>query len=58
VLAMLSAGASMVQIYTSLIYHGPGVVREILSGLVHFMDRSGCRSLGEAATAFSERRAA
>jgi dihydroorotate dehydrogenase len=29
----LDAGASLVQIYTGLIYHGPGLVREILDGL-------------------------
>jgi dihydroorotate dehydrogenase len=29
----LEAGASLVQMYTGLVYHGPGLVREILEGL-------------------------
>ena len=32
--AMLDAGASLVQIYTGLIYQGPGLVKQILRGLV------------------------
>jgi len=31
--AMLDAGAVLVQVYTGLIYQGPGLVRQILSGL-------------------------
>jgi dihydroorotate dehydrogenase len=31
--AMLDAGASLVQIYTGLIYQGPGLVRQIVTGL-------------------------
>jgi dihydroorotate dehydrogenase len=31
--AKLDAGAALVQVYTGLIYSGPGLVREILSGL-------------------------
>jgi dihydroorotate dehydrogenase len=57
-LAMLAAGASMVQIYTTLIYRGPGVVREILRGVIDFMDRCGCSSLREAAEAYSAGRKA
>jgi dihydroorotate dehydrogenase len=57
-LAMLGAGASMVQIYTSLIYQGPAVVRQILTGLVEFMDTHGCSSLRDAAGVFLERKAA
>jgi dihydroorotate dehydrogenase len=30
----LDAGATLVQVYTGMIYRGPGVVKEILSGLV------------------------
>ncbi len=32
----ISAGASIVQIYTSFIYQGPQLVREIAQGLAHF----------------------
>jgi dihydroorotate dehydrogenase len=31
--AMLGAGASLIQLYTGLVYQGPGVVKEILMGL-------------------------
>ncbi len=31
--AMLDAGATLVQVYTGLIYQGPGLVKQILSGL-------------------------
>lgn len=31
--AMLDAGATLVQVYTGLIYRGPGLVKQILSGL-------------------------
>lgn len=31
--AMLDAGATLVQLYTGLIYQGPGLVKEIISGL-------------------------
>ena len=29
----ITAGASLVQIYTALVYRGPGVVKEIVRGL-------------------------
>ncbi|MGD0643014.1 MAG: dihydroorotate dehydrogenase (quinone), partial [Roseiarcus sp.] len=32
-LAKIEAGASLVQIYTGMIYRGPGVIDEILDGL-------------------------
>lgn len=32
--AMLDAGASLIQVYTGLIYQGPGLVKQILKGLV------------------------
>ena len=37
----ITAGASLVQIYTSLIYRGPGVVKEIVAGLRERMKRHG-----------------
>lgn len=51
-LAMLCAGASMVQIYTGLIYEGPGIVRAINRYLVEFMESRGCRNLRDAASAW------
>jgi len=44
----LLAGAEMVQIYSSLIYNGPGVVREIVNGLAKRVEASGAASLQEA----------
>jgi dihydroorotate dehydrogenase (fumarate)/dihydroorotate dehydrogenase len=41
-------GASLVQLYTALVYQGPGVVREIKRGLVRLLERDGFRGIGEA----------
>jgi dihydroorotate dehydrogenase len=53
-LAMLCAGASLVQIYTGLIYEGPGLVRAINRYLVEFMESRGCKNLQEAAIAWRD----
>jgi dihydroorotate dehydrogenase len=53
-LAMLAAGASLVQIYTGLIYGGPGLIKRILTDLSLFMDRTHCSSLSDAAQAWRE----
>ncbi len=39
-LAKLAAGANLVQIYTGLIYRGPGFVRQLLGGLLQARERS------------------
>jgi dihydroorotate dehydrogenase len=57
VLAMLGAGASMVQVYTAVVYEGPGLVHALNRGLVSFMDKGGYRSLREAGGAWAEQRA-
>ncbi|KAB8139878.1 quinone-dependent dihydroorotate dehydrogenase [Chloroflexia bacterium SDU3-3] len=44
----LRAGASMLQIYTVMVYEGPGVVRTLKQGLADLLRRDGFRSLGEA----------
>ncbi len=44
----ITAGASLVQLYTGLVYEGPGVVREIVTGLQARLDADGFRSLREA----------
>jgi dihydroorotate dehydrogenase (fumarate)/dihydroorotate dehydrogenase len=41
-------GASLVQIYTALIYEGPGVVKRINRALVHLLHRDGFKSIQEA----------
>jgi dihydroorotate dehydrogenase len=46
-LAKIEAGASLVQIYTGLIYRGPGVVGEILRGLGQEVARRGVAAIGD-----------
>ncbi|NKB71590.1 MAG: quinone-dependent dihydroorotate dehydrogenase [Candidatus Latescibacteria bacterium] len=41
-------GASLVQLYTGLVYEGPGLVRRINQGLVDLLDRDGLGSVEEA----------
>lgn len=47
VIDFLCAGASLVQLYTALIYRGPGVVAEIKSGLSRYLAREGLKSIAE-----------
>lgn len=56
VLAMLGAGASMVQVYTSVVYEGPRLVKTLNAGLLSFMDQGGYRSLKEAGEAWNDQR--
>ncbi len=44
----LRAGASLVQLYTALVYRGPGVVRRINEELLELLERDGLASVGEA----------
>ena len=44
----IKAGASAVQIYTALIYEGPGLVRKVKAELVNLLDRDGYKSVSEA----------
>ena len=44
----ITAGASLVQIYTSLIYRGPGVVKEIVTGLQERLRQNGFQRLEQA----------
>lgn len=44
----IRAGASLVELYTALIYEGPGVVEKIKAGLADLLRRAGFRSIGEA----------
>ncbi len=46
--ARIRAGASLVQLYTALVYEGPGVVRAITRGLAERLDRDGFASVTEA----------
>jgi dihydroorotate dehydrogenase len=44
----ITAGASLVQVYTGWIYEGPGMVRRILEGLLQRLDDRGLTSLSQA----------
>jgi dihydroorotate dehydrogenase len=40
-------GASLVQLYTALVYRGPGIVKEILGGLRTRLERDGARRVAD-----------
>ena len=44
----ITAGASLVQIYTGLVYEGPGIARSIVVGLLALMEQFGVHRLTEA----------
>ena len=44
----IRAGASLVELYTGLIYEGPGIADEIKRGLVALLRREGFRSISDA----------
>ncbi|PZD95972.1 dihydroorotate dehydrogenase (quinone) [Paenibacillus sambharensis] len=44
----IRAGASLVEIYTALIYKGPGVLRELTDGLLKLLQRDGFRHIQDA----------
>ncbi|MCL4157051.1 UNVERIFIED_CONTAM: hypothetical protein GTU68_060527, partial [Idotea baltica] len=44
----IKAGASLVQIYSALVYHGPGLVKEINSDLGMLLKKDGCNNIAEA----------
>ena len=46
--ARIRAGASLVQLYSAMVYHGPGVARTITRGLERLMRRDGFASIAEA----------
>jgi dihydroorotate dehydrogenase (fumarate)/dihydroorotate dehydrogenase len=46
----LRLGATAVQLYTGLVYHGPGLVKEILAGLLALLDRDGIASIRDIST--------
>jgi dihydroorotate dehydrogenase len=46
--AKITAGASLIQVYTGWIYSGPVMVKEILSGLSQRLDRTGLASISDA----------
>jgi dihydroorotate dehydrogenase len=44
----IRSGATLLQVYTALIYEGPGVVRRIVHGLADLLARDGFASIGDA----------
>jgi dihydroorotate dehydrogenase len=44
----ITAGASLLQIYTGLVYEGPGITKKIVTGLHSRLDIAGMKSLQEA----------
>lgn len=47
VLGMLQDGAALVQLYTALVYRGPGLVKQILGDLLKFMEKEGIKHISE-----------
>jgi dihydroorotate dehydrogenase (fumarate)/dihydroorotate dehydrogenase len=41
-------GASLVQLYTAIVYQGPGLVKKLNVGLSRLLERDGFRNIGEA----------
>ena len=46
--ARIRAGASLVQLYSAMVYEGPGIARRIVAGLERLMQRDGFASIAEA----------
>lgn len=44
----IRAGASLVQVYTGLVYEGPSLVRQIKEGLIELLDRDGFVRISDA----------
>lgn len=44
----IRAGASLVQLYSALVFRGPGVVRDINTGLLQLLKRDGFTRIGQA----------
>ncbi|MFD2117282.1 quinone-dependent dihydroorotate dehydrogenase [Paenibacillus yanchengensis] len=44
----IRAGASLVEIYSALIYKGPGIMKELTAGLVECLRKDGYRNIAEA----------
>jgi dihydroorotate dehydrogenase len=53
--AKIRAGASLVQIYTALVFDGPALVSRIKTGLVELLVRDGYTSIGQAVGSFHRR---
>jgi dihydroorotate dehydrogenase len=52
----ITAGASLVQTYTGLVYEGPGIAKEIVSGLRERLTQSGFKDISQAVGSEAGRR--
>jgi dihydroorotate dehydrogenase len=46
-LAKIEAGAALVQLYTAMVYRGPGIFAEIKAGLLQHLARTGATRIGD-----------
>lgn len=46
--ARIRAGASLIQLYSALVYHGPGLAKQIAEGIAQHLRRDGFGTLSEA----------
>ncbi len=46
--ARIRAGASLIQLYSAMVYEGPGIAKTICAGLEQLMKRDGFSSIAEA----------
>ena len=53
----IRAGASLVQLYSALVFHGPGQVRKIKVGLVEALKKDGFTSVQDAVGSDHRKRA-
>jgi dihydroorotate dehydrogenase len=44
----ITAGAALVQVYTGMVYEGPGIAKKIVTGLVDQLEKSGLKDLSAA----------
>ena len=44
----IKSGASLIQLYSALVYHGPELANEINEDLLHFMNQDGFKNINEA----------
>lgn len=44
----ITAGASLIQIYTGLVYHGPGLVKDIVRGLLERIETNAVKEIAQA----------
>jgi dihydroorotate dehydrogenase len=44
----IRAGASLIQLYSAMVYEGPGLARKILNGLVHELQKRGLSNISQA----------